>query len=269
MEKKKLKYPSDWIQRKQSGIPISVITAYDASMARLAEHTSVDAILTGDSLSMVVQGNQSTLPVTLDEMIYHSRLVRQGAPDRFLIGDLPFGSYQESEEKALHNSFRMMKESRTDAVKMEGCDLTTLKIIEKLVRSGVPVMGHIGLLPQSYLSQGGYRVHGKSESDAKILMQSAKDLESAGVFSMIMEYITETAAREITDSLTVPTIGIGSGKFTSGQVLVWHDALGMETDFKPRHAKRYANLDKIIVDALNEFDREVKDRNFPGKENSF
>jgi 3-methyl-2-oxobutanoate hydroxymethyltransferase len=269
METKKLKYPQDWIWRKQNGPPLSVITVYDATMAKLANMASVDALLVGDSLGMVVQGNTSTIPVTFDEMIYHCKLSRRGAPDSFIIGDLPFGSYQESEEKGLHNAFRMMKEAGMSAVKAEGSDVSTLRLIEKIVRSGVPVMGHIGLLPQSYLNLGGYRVQGRKEIESIKLIQAAKDLESAGVFSMVLEYIVINVAREITESISIPTIGIGSGNHTSGQVLVWHDALGLNPDFKAKHSKRFADLDKTIINSLNKYDEEVKNKIFPSDENSF
>jgi len=269
MEQKKLKYPADWISRKKEGTPLSVITAYDATMAKLAALSSVDALLVGDSLGMAVQGNRSTLPVTMDEMIYHTKLVRRGAPDSFIIGDLPSGSYQTSEETGLRNAFRFMKEAGASAVKAEGSDVNTLRIIERLVKSGVPVMGHIGLLPQSYLNLGGYKIQGRSELDSKRLLEAARELESAGVFSMVLEYIVTDVAKEITDTISVPTIGIGSGIHTSGQVLVWNDALGMDPDFKGKHARRFADLDKTIIEALNRFNSEVKSRIFPGKENSF
>ena len=267
--KKPLRYPADWVRRKEAGEPISVITAYDATMARLVATSEVDAILVGDSLTMVVQGHNSTIPITMDEIIYHCRMVRRGAPDAFIIGDMPFGSFQAGLESGVNAAFRLMKEGHVNAVKMEGATPLTLEIIERLSLAGVPVMGHIGLTPQSYLNLGGFRVQGRDEKKAAALRQSAKNLEGAGCFSIILELLVSEQARQITAESGIPTIGIGAGKSCSGQVLVVNDLLGMDPIFKPRHVKQYARLADTIQTALNEFHREVSEGEFPGDENIF
>ncbi|MEQ9365997.1 MAG: 3-methyl-2-oxobutanoate hydroxymethyltransferase [Leptospirales bacterium] len=264
-----LRFPADWIKRKAAGERISVLTAYDATMARLLASSSVDALLIGDSLGMVVQGQSSTLPVTLDEMIYHSRMVRRGAPKLFLIGDLPFGSYQTSVESGIAAGIRLMKESGVDAVKVEGAEEDTLNIIRKLSAAGVPVMGHIGLTPQSYLTIGGFRAQGRDDARAALLRTEARSLQSAGCFAMVLELVTADLTREITAGLEVPTISIGSGPGASGQVLVTNDLLGLDERFQARHVKRYANLGEQIKTAAQNYDREVHAGSFPGEEHSF
>jgi len=269
MQIKQLKYPSDWKVRKELKKTISVVTAYDASSALLASRSNVDALLVGDSLGTTIQKKRSTIPVTLDEIIYHAWMVRRGAPDRFIIGDLPFGSYQTSERDGILSSARLMKEGEVDAVKLEGGDERTAELIRHLVRSGIPVMGHIGLTPQSYLTLGGYRVQGRNENDAIRLIEEAKRLEEAGCFALLLEYVSRPVTKKITETVSIPTIGIGSGEFASGQVLVWHDLLGLDPDFAPKHARQYANLASTIVDALNRYDDEVKTGGFPAAENGF
>lgn len=265
----RIKYPGDWIESKRKGRKLSVVTAYDATMARLVQEAGIDALLIGDTLGMVIQGRNSTLAVTLQEMIYHCRLVRRGAPGSFLIGDLPFGSYQISPESGLESAFRLMKEGAVDAVKLEGAETDTLRIIKKLNRSGVPVMGHIGLTPQSYLNLGGFRVQGRSTDAIRSLHEQAGQLEQAGCFAIVLELVTAGAATEITAALTIPTIGIGSGKGTSGQVLVLNDLLGLDPDFQARHVKRYAGLAGTIIEALREYRREVEEGSFPTDEHCF
>lgn len=267
--RKSLRYPADWIRRKQAGERISVLTAYDATMARLLADSEVDALLVGDSLGMVVQGQSSTLPVTLDEMIYHCRMVRRGAPGLFLIGDLPFGSYQGGIDAGVQAGLRMMKETGADAVKLEGAAEENLTIVRRLSQAGVPVMGHIGLTPQSYLTIGGFRAQGRDEIAAARLKSEALALEAAGCFGMVLELVTAPLAVEITAQLNVPTIGIGSGAGTSGQVLVINDLLGMDDRFKARHVKCYANLGPQITAAAREYTREVHGGIFPADEHSF
>lgn len=268
MNEKPLRFPGDWIRRKSEGQKISVLTAYDATMARLiAPHA--DAILIGDSLAMVVQGNDSTLPVTLDEMIYHARMVRRGAGQRFLIGDLPFGSYHTDVTGGIQAGVAMMQRGQVDAVKLEGADEMTLEIVRRLTAAGVPVMGHIGLTPQSYLTIGGFRAQGRDEAVADRLRQEALALENAGCFAMVFELVTKDLSREISEELQTPSIGIGSGPGTDGQVLVINDLLGMDTAFRARHVKQYAALGKLIPEAAAAYTREVHAGEFPTDEHSF
>ena len=266
---KPLRYPADWTVRRTAGEPISVVTAYDATMAALVGASSVDALMVGDSLGMTVQGHSSTLPVTLDEMVYHSRLVRRGAPGRFIIGDLPFGSYQADVALGSAAGIRLMKESGVDAVKLEGATPHNINVIQRLVAAGVPVMGHIGLTPQSFLTLGGFRVQGRTPQGVALLVESARTLEGAGCFAIVLELVTAETAGLITDTLEIPTIGIGSGARCSGQVLVFHDLLGLQPSVRPRHAKRYADVGTDILAALNSFDREVKSGDFPTTEQAF
>lgn len=264
MIEKKLKYPEDWkvLAKDQK---ISLITAYDATMARICADSMIDAILVGDSLGNVVQGKKSTIPVTLDEMTYHCQMVRRGAPSAFIIGDLPFGSYQSSEESAIASAIALYKNSDVDAVKLEGAGQLLQSVIPKIVEAGIPVMGHIGLTPQSYRNLGGFKVQREKDH----LLEQAKQLEKAGCFSIVLELIQDDLAKDITDSLKIPTIGIGSGKHTSGQVLVINDMLGLNPDFTPKHTRKYMNSYKNFLDCLNQYVNDVNTSNFPGTENSF
>jgi len=268
-ETKKLKYPADWILRKKNKKKISVITCYDYSFAKLLSETPVDSLLVGDSMGMVIQGQTSTLPVTLEEIIYHTKLVKRGSPKHFVIADMPFGSYQISKEEALKNSFKTMKESGSDALKFEGTDEETLHIIKKLTASGIPVMGHIGLTPQSVLTTGGYRIQGKTEEDQTRMIEQASALEKAGCFSIVLELTVATVAREITERIHIPTIGIGAGIHTDGQVLVLHDMLGLNEGFHPKFVKHYASLAGEIKKAAHSYHQDVSDETFPGTEHSF
>ncbi len=262
MSSKPLRYPEDWIERKVLKIPISVVTCYDFMMAKWISRTNIDAVLVGDSLGMVFQGNNSTLPVTVEDMIYHARIVKRGAPEKFLIVDMPFGSYQYDVSSGLKNSFRIIKETSCQAIKFEGSDAQTLKIIENLVKAGFPVMGHIGLTPQSYMIFGGYKIQGKKEKQKEILKEQAKQLESAGCFSIVLELVEPNLAKEISQSLNIPTIGIGSGKETDGQVQVIYDIFGMDPDFTPRHAKKYIDFSKLGIQFLQQYDQEIKEKKF-------
>lgn len=263
MSEIQLRYPKDWIDRKKNQIPISVITAYDYMSAKWISRTDIDAILVGDSLGMVIQGNKSTLPVNIEDIIYHTKIVRRGAKEKFLIADMPFGSYQASVKDGLKHSFRIIKETNCQALKFEGADDDTIKVIRGVIKSGFPVMGHIGLTPQSFMLFGGYKIQGKEEQQKKILMEQAKKLEDAGCFSIVLELVETELAKEITNSLYIPTIGIGSGKYTDGQVLVLHDLLGMDPDFTPKHAKKYADFAKAGIEALQNYHNDVKNHIFP------
>ncbi|HCZ06428.1 MAG TPA: 3-methyl-2-oxobutanoate hydroxymethyltransferase [Thermotogae bacterium] len=245
-----------------------MVTAYDYPSARIAQDAGVDMILVGDSLGNAVLGYENTIPVTMDEMIIHTRAVRKGADKTFIIGDMPFMSYQTSIEDAIRNAGRFMKEAGTNAVKLEGGE-EVAEIVYKLVRFGVPVMGHIGFTPQSVHELGGYRVQGKDEASKRRLIEGAKALEEAGAFAIVLEMVVSEVAKEITESISIPTIGIGSGPHCDGQVLVWHDLLGMNPDFRPRFAKAYVNLYEISRKALEEYKDEVRRGIFPSAEHSF
>lgn len=245
-----------------------MVTAYDYPSARIAQDAGVDMILVGDSLGNAVLGYENTIPVTMDEMIIHTRAVRRGADKTFIVGDMPFMSYQTSIEDAIRNAGRFMKEAGTNAVKLEGGE-EVAEIVYKLVRFGVPVMGHIGFTPQSVHELGGYRVQGKDETSKRRLIEGAKALEEAGAFAIVLEMVVSEVAKEITESISIPTIGIGSGPHCDGQVLVWHDLLGMNPDFRPRFAKAYVNLYEISRKALEEYKDEVRRGIFPSAEHSF
>ncbi len=264
-----LRYPSHWIKRKQNKQKISILTVYDASFARLLAHSHVDALLVGDSLGMVVQGHNSTIPVHFEDTIYHCRIVRRGAPDNFIIGDMPFASYQISTNQAIKNGLRLLQAGRVNAVKVEGAHPDLLLAIEKLSNSGVPVMGHVGMTPQSYPNTSGFSIQGRGSDVADRLLKQALLLQSAGCFAVVLELIVSSIAKKITEKLDIPTIGIGSGAYTSGQVLVFHDFLGLNLDFHPRHAKIYSPLGEEIIAAANRYHTEVQAGDFPKKEHSF
>lgn len=248
--------------------PIVLITAYDAPFARIANEAGVDAILVGDSLANNVLGYTDTLPATMEDMIRHTQAVRRGAPNAFIIADMPFLSYQCSEDEAVRNAGRFLKEAGANAVKLEGGSVFA-PLIKRLVDSGIPVMGHLGLTPQSVNVFGGYRVQGKDEKSAEKLLKDAKALEQAGVFSIVLEMVVEEVAQKITESVNVPTIGIGSGRFCDGQVLVLHDLLGLNPTFLPKFAKRYTNLYEISVKAIAQYVDDVRRKIFPSEEHVF
>ena len=248
---------------------ISVVTCYDASFAKIIAETEMDSILVGDSLGMVFQGNNSTMPVTLEEMIYHTKAVKRGAPNKFIICDLPFLSYQISVEQGVSAGGLVIKETGCDAIKLEGATDIALQSIRQLTEIGVPVMGHLGLTPQSYQVLGGYKVQGKDEKTADKILQDAIALEKAGAFSIVLEMLPESLGEKITKAVSIPTIGIGAGRHTSGQVLVINDLLGIAADFKPKFLKRFADLHSIAKQALASYDREVKQGSYPAEENVF
>lgn len=254
----------DFYKAKEKGEKIAFISTYDYWSAKLCEEAGIDAILVGDSLAMVVQGNETTLPVTIDEMIYHSKAVRRGAPNTFIVVDMPFMSYHVSVEDAIRNAGRILKETGANAVKIEGGSQMA-ELITKLVSVGIPVMGHIGLTPQFINQIGGYRVQGRTQEDKERLLEDAKALEKAGCFSVVLEAIPSDLAKTITDSVKIPTIGIGAGSFTDGQILVFHDLIGIFQK-TPKFVKRYIEAGNLIKDALNRFAKEVKNGEFPSKE---
>ena len=253
---------------KAEGRKIVMLTAYDWTLARYLDDAGVDAILVGDSAGQVFAGHRTTLPVTLDDMIYHARAVRRGAPDRFLIVDMPFLSFQVSPEDTLRNAGRIMKETDAQAVKVEG-GASLVQTIERLVACGIPVMGHLGLTPQSVHSFGGYGLRASEASEADRLRSDARAIERAGCFSLVLEKIPRTLAAEVSADLEIPTIGIGAGPGTDGQVLVTPDLLGLTPDFRPRFVRRYAELDDVVRGALARFASDVRGGAFPGEEESY
>jgi len=256
-------------QMKRDGIPISVLTAYDYPSARLAEEAGIDVILVGDSLGNVVLGYDTTIPVTLDDMVYHSRAVARGAAGTFIVTDLPFMTYRLGVETTLRNAGRLLQEGHAHAVKLEG-GAEIAREVTALVQAGIPVMGHIGLTPQSVHQLGGYRVQGKLDKDAQKLLDDARALEEAGAFAIVLELVTEPLAERITAELGIPTIGIGAGRGTDGQVLVYHDILQYASPYREkRFVKTYADLGTTVRDAIGSYVREVKTRAFPEEKHAF
>lgn len=254
---------------KEDGKPITVITAYDYPSAMLAEQAGVDAILVGDSLGNVVLGYDSTIPVTLEDMIYHSKAVTRAARTSFVITDMPFMTYHGSIDSALRNGARIMQEGLAKALKLEG-GAEIVPAVEALVRAGIPVMAHIGLTPQSIHQIGGYKVQGKNSAQAKKLLDDAKALEQAGAFAIVLELVTEQLAEHVTEQLSIPTIGIGAGAACDGQVLVFHDLLGYGADLHPkRFVKSYANIGEQIRSGIENYVKDVREGRFPGTEHGF
>ena len=252
---------------KASGELIPMLTAYDATSAYLGEQAGVAMLLVGDSLGMVVQGHQSTIPVTLEHMIYHSQIVVRVTEKALVVGDLPFMSYKVSTEQAMLNGARLMQESGVGAIKLEGGEYIA-PTIDRLVQAGIPVMAHIGLTPQSVNQFGGFRVQGKDKDTAERLISDAQAVQDAGAFAVVLELVPEQLAQEITNKLKIPTIGIGAGAYCSGQVQVFHDLLGLYPSFEPRHAKKYADAGQVIKEALAQYVSEVKAAQFPTQANS-
>lgn len=269
MKAKKMISTSAMRKMKQDGVPISVITAYDYPSAKLAEEAGIDVILVGDSLGNVVLGYDSTLPVTLEDMIYHSRAVTRAVSHTFVVTDLPFMTYHGSLDDTLHSVARVMREGLAKAVKMEG-GREIVPAVEAIVKAGVPVMGHIGLTPQSVYQIGGYKIQGRDRAQAERLIEDAKALEQAGAFAVVLELVTEELATEISRRISIPTIGIGSGAGCDGQVLVYHDLLQYASPIHPKKfVKTYANLADEIRNGISQYVKEVKERSFPAKENAF
>lgn len=253
---------------RSAGQKIVMVTAYDYTMARLMDQAGVDALLVGDSVGQVVAGYETTLPVTMEHMVYHTAAVRRGASRPLVIADLPFLSYQVSPEHALLNAGRLLKEGGADAVKLEG-GREMAPTVRRLVEAGIPVVGHIGLTPQHVHRLGGYRVQGRSEADAERLLADAKALEEAGAACLVLELVPSEVARRVTEALSIPTVGIGAGPHCDGQVLVSYDMLGLNEDFKPRFLKRYAQLGRAVRDAVAAYAAEVRAGTFPGAEHSY
>jgi 3-methyl-2-oxobutanoate hydroxymethyltransferase len=267
MERKKIT-PVDIQTMKKEGKKITMLTAYDYPMALLEDRAGIDIILVGDSVGMTVLGYQNTLPVTMDEMIHHTKAVTRGAKYALIIGDMPFMSYNTSEKDAILNAGRFMKEAGADAVKLEG-GVAVKDITKTLVKAGIPVMGHIGLTPQTISMLGGFKVQGKDAEAAQKLIDDALLLEDAGSFSVVLEAIPAPIAKRITERLTIPTIGIGAGVHCDGQVLVVHDILGLFDRFTPKFAKRYINLSELMLKAFESYREEVSKGIFPTDQHSF
>jgi 3-methyl-2-oxobutanoate hydroxymethyltransferase len=254
---------------KREGKRFAMVTAYDFVQARTVEDAGIDVILVGDSLSNVLLGHETTLPVTLDEMIYHTKAVVRARKKAVVVGDMPFLSYQITIEESIRNAGRFLKEGGADCVKLEGGE-DVRDTVYAIVKAGIPVMGHLGLTPQTVSKLGGYRVQGRDVLSARAIVDAALALQEAGAFSVVLECVPAEVAREVTERLEIPTIGIGAGPWCDGQVLVYHDVLGLTPDgFKPRFVKRYAELGKAASEALGRFAREVISGEFPGVEHSF
>ena len=259
---------SDIKEMKARGEKIPMMTAYDYTSARIVDAAGIPMILVGDSLGQVMLGYDSTVPVTMDEMIHHTKAVARGAGNALIVGDLPFMSYQTGSTDALRNAARFLQEAGAQTVKLEG-GVAMASTVQRLVNAGIPVMGHIGLTPQSVNQLGGYKVQGRTLKSAVRVMEDARALEQAGAFAIVLECVPESLSKLITDRLSIPTIGIGAGNECDGQVQVIHDMLGLISDFVPKHAKRYASLGDTIAGALRQYAAEVKDRSFPGPSHSY
>ena len=245
-----------------------MITAYDFSFAKIFDASGIDVILVGDSASNVMAGHETTLPITLDQMIYHASSVIRGVNRSLVVVDMPFGSYQSNSKEALVSAFRIMKETGAHAVKLEGGE-EVLESVKRIIAAGVPVMGHLGLTPQSIYKFGTYTVRAKEETEAEKLRHDAKLLEEAGCFAIVLEKIPATLAKEVSESLHIPTIGIGAGKYCDGQVLVMHDLLGINTEFKPRFLRQYLNLNELITGAVHQYIHDVKSKDFPNENEQY
>ncbi len=256
------------VEMKQNGEKISMLTAYDYTMAQIIDQAGVDIILVGDSASNVMAGFETTVPITLENMIYHTSCVVRGVDRALVIADLPFMSYQVTPKEALISAGRMMKEAGAHAVKMEG-GKSIINTVKKIVDAGIPVMGHLGLTPQSIYKFGTYKVRAKEEQEAEALIEDAKLLEEAGCFSIVLEKIPAVLAEKVSNELSIPTIGIGAGVHCDGQVLVIHDMLGMNKDFSPRFLRRYADIHSVMTDAVQSYIKDVKSKDFPNSEEQY
>ena len=253
---------------KDRGEKISMITAYDYSMAKLIDGAGIDIILVGDSASNVMSGHETTLPITLDQMIYHASSVIRATSRAFVVIDIPFGSYQGNSSEALRSAIRIMKESGAHSVKMEG-GAEIKESITRVLSAGVPVMGHLGLTPQSIYKFGTYAVRAKEDEEAEKLIEDAKILEECGCYAIVLEKIPAHLAKRVSEEINIPTIGIGAGPDTDGQVLVMHDMLGITQEFKPRFLRQYADLSTIISDAVGNYIKDVKSKDFPNESESY
>jgi 3-methyl-2-oxobutanoate hydroxymethyltransferase len=253
---------------KVNGEKISMLTAYDFSFAKIIDGAGIDVILVGDSASNVMAGHETTLPITLDHMIYHAQSVIRGIERCLVVVDLPFGSYQGNSEIALASAIRIMKETGAHSVKLEGGEEVT-DIVKRIISAGIPVMGHLGLTPQSIYKFGTYNVRAKEEIEANKLRSDAKLLQEAGCFAIVLEKIPATLAKEVTESIDIPTIGIGAGKYCDGQVLVMHDMLGINTEFTPRFLRQYLNMYEQVTGAVKQYVNDVKTGSFPNESESY
>jgi 3-methyl-2-oxobutanoate hydroxymethyltransferase len=254
---------------KQEGRKIVCLTAYDYSTAKILDKAGVDLILVGDSLAMVALGHPTTHAVTMDEMIHHTKAVTRGVTRAFVVADLPFMSYQVDQKQAITNAGRFIKESQAEAVKLEGATPLNLETVSRLVDMGIPVMGHLGFTPQSIHALGGTRVQGRSAEQAAKLIQDSLALERAGIFSLVLEMVPTVVAKIISEQLTIPTVGIGAGKYCDGQILVTDDLLGKYTDFQPRFVRRYANLAEVCNQSVTDYAEDVRRTGFPNDDESF
>jgi len=255
-------------EMKNRGEKISALTAYDFSMAKIVDAANVDIILVGDSASNVMAGHETTLPITLDQMIYHAVSVVRAVKRALVVVDLPFGSYQGNSSEALRSAIRIMKESGAHAIKLEG-GVEIKESVTRILSAGVPVMGHLGLTPQSIYKFGTYTVRAREEAEANKLIEDALLLEELGCFAIVLEKIPAALTQRVSQQLTIPTIGIGAGGQADGQILVLHDLLGLTKDFKPRFLRRYADLHQVMLDAISHYVEDVKDRDFPNEQEEY
>ena len=257
------------LRARKGGERIAVLTAYDVVFARLADAAGIDVVLVGDSLGMVVQGERNTLAVTVDDIVYHTRMVSRGVQRAHLVADMPFMSYQVSTEDALRNAGRIMKETNAHAVKVEGGDTDIAARIQAMTRAGIPVMGHLGFTPQSVNTLGGFRVQGRAPGDQERLIEEAQRVENAGAFSLVLELVPSGVAKAVTAAVRIPTIGIGAGPDCDGQVLVLYDLLGLNDQFKPKFLQHYAELATDVRSAVGRFADDVRGGRYPDADHSF
>lgn len=253
---------------KKQGKRISCLTAYDALIARILDEAGIDLILVGDSLGNIVQGHETTIPVTLDDIIYHTKAVVRGVQRALVVADMPFMSYQISPEEAFRNAGRLMKEAGASAVKIEGGH-RVCEAVRRMTEAGIPVMAHLGLTPQSINQFGSYRARGQNDAEAEEMMRDAKELEEAGAFAVVLEKIPMQLAQKITESLTIPTIGIGAGPHCDGQILVYSDMIGLTIDFSPRFVRRYDSLHERVNDSVSRYILDIQNGNFPDESESY
>ena len=256
------------LKMKRAGEKISMITAYDFSFAKIFDAAGIDIILVGDSASNVMAGHETTLPITLDQMIYHAAAVVRGSDRSLIIVDLPFGSYQGNSKEALISTIRIMKETGAHGIKLEGGE-EVVESVKRIISAGVPVMGHLGLTPQSIYKFGTYTVRAREEEEAEKLKRDAIFLQEAGCFGIVLEKIPASLAKEVSEQLLIPTIGIGAGRYCDGQVLVMHDMLGINTEFKPRFLRTYLNLHEQVTDAVHQYIKDIKSKNFPNEREQY
>ncbi|MDR1680311.1 MAG: 3-methyl-2-oxobutanoate hydroxymethyltransferase [Prevotellaceae bacterium] len=255
-------------EMKQRGEKIAMLTVYDYTMASIMDTAGVDIMLVGDSAANIMAGHETTLPITLEQMIYHAQSVVRAVKNPMVVVDMPFGTYQGNSKEAVHSAIRLMKESEADAVKLEG-GREVMESVQRILSAGIPVMGHLGLTPQSILKFGTYSVRAKDEAEAARLLEDAHLLEDAGCFAIVLEKIPATLGRQLTEELKIPMIGIGAGRFVDGQVLVAHDMLGLNRQFSPRFLRRYAALYDAMQDAFRHYVRDVKSGDFPNEKEQY